>query len=147
LRLIVNQLADEGHIPYASLRSGLLSLFEGYKYPDEKRRSEGMDSLKEYYEQFSRQFGYKIKYPIMAIQGVGQRLMFQNKIKESIAIFKLGIQQHPGIWVNNIMLALALYKDNNIELARKYYLKAKEIDEDEMVPPFPEFKEMKKKFE
>lgn len=147
LRLKISFLPDEGHVPFLSLHSGLLSLFEGYSYPDEMRQKGGFDALKAYYQRFSEKFGYEVKYPFSAIQGVGQWLLFRDKnFKEAIEVLKIGIQQQPGLWVNNIMLALAYYKDNNMDLAKKYYLKAKEIDPENQPPPFPEFKEMEEKF-
>lgn len=147
LRYKISFLPNEGHVPFLSLHSGLLSLFEGYAYPDELRKKGGLDTLKAYYERFNEKFGYEVKYPFSAIQGVGQRLLFRDKnFKEAIEVLKLGIQQQPGLWINNVMLALAYYKDNNIDLAKKYYLNAKEIDPEAEPPPFPEFKEMKEKF-
>lgn len=147
LRLHISYLPDEGHVPFFSLHSGLLSLFEGYSYPDEMRQKGGLDALKAYYQRFSEKFGYEVKYPFSAIQGVGQWLLFRDKnFKEAIEVLKIGIQQQPGLWVNNIILALAYYKDMNMDLAKKYYLRAKEIDPESQPPPFPEFKEMEEKF-
>jgi len=147
LRLNISFLPDEEHVPFISLHSGLLSLFEGYTYPDGMRKKGGLDAVKAYYNRFSEKFGYEVKYPFSAIQGVGQGLLFRDKnFKEAIEVLKLGIQQQPGLWVNNIMLALAYYKDNNMDQAKKYYLKAAEIDPENEPPPFPEFKEMKEKF-
>jgi predicted alpha/beta superfamily hydrolase len=147
LNLNITLLPDEGHVPFMSLQSGLLSLFEGYSYPDEMRQKGGLEALISYYKKFSEKFGYEVKYPFSAIQGVGQRLLFREKnIKEAIAVLELGLHQQPGLWVNNIMLALAYYKDNQMDLAKEYYLKAKEIDPLSEPPPFPEFKEMEEKF-
>lgn len=147
LRLNTSFLSDEGHVPFLSLHSGLLSLFQGYSYPDEMRQKGGLDALKSYYRRFSEKFGYEVKYPFSAIQGVGQWLLFRDKnYKEAIEVLKLGIQQQPGLWVNNIMLAFAYYKDDNMELAKKFYLKAKEIDPESKLPPLQEFKEMEERF-
>ena len=147
LRLHIDSFPDEGHVPFISLRSGMLSLFKGYSYPEELRQQGGLEALNTYYKQFSEKFGYEVKYPFSAIQGVGQWLLFRDKnYREAIKVLKLGVQQQPGLWVNNLMLALAYYRDNNLDLARKYYLRAQEIDPEGAPPPFPEFKEMEDKF-
>ncbi|MFC2117412.1 alpha/beta hydrolase-fold protein, partial [Bacteroidota bacterium] len=145
LQLQSNFLPDEGHVPVNSLFKGLMSLFEGYEYPDEKRRNEGLDSLKFYYDRFSKNIGYKVKYPFMALMGLGQGLLFANKSDEAIEVFKLFSQNYPEDIYGDIMLAIAYYKNDNMELSKKYFLKAKKNKQLE-IPPFPEWSEMETKF-
>lgn len=146
LMLKIEYHPESGHVPLNSLYFGLRSLFDGYQYPDEKRRSEGLDSLKTYYEQFSNKIGYKVKYPFSALNGVGQSLLFrQKKTKEAIQVFELLKENYPWEGSCDIMLAVAYFKDNNLELAEKYYHSALEHEGVE-IPPFPEWEEMKKLF-
>jgi uncharacterized protein len=146
LRLKTNYLPDEGHVPDRSLIKGLNVLFDGYSYPDQKRRKEGLDSLKLYYDRFSRQLGYNFNIPPRPLLGLGQRLLSQNKTNEALAVFQWYDKVYPGDGFCDIMFALTYYKDNKLDMAKKYYLKTKENKSLE-IPPFPEWAEMKKKFD
>ena len=145
LKIQTKFVSDGKHVPIGSLYYGLKCIFEEYEYPDEKRRQEGLDSLKTYYERFSKKVGYKVKYPYMAISGLGQRLLYQDSVEEAIEVFEVLRQDFPEDKYVDIFLAIAYYKDKNMEQAKKYYLKAKENKELE-TPPFAEWEEMRKKF-
>ena len=145
LKIQTKFVPDGKHVPVGSLYYGLKSIFEEYEYPEEKRRQEGLDSLKTYYERFSKKIGYKVKYPYMAISGLGQRFLFQDSNEEAIEVFEVLRQDFPEDHYVDIFLAIAYYKNNNMEQAKKYYLKAiknKELQ----TPPFAEWEEMREKF-
>jgi len=145
LKIKTKFVSDGKHVPLNSLYYGLKSIFEEYRYPDEKRRQEGLDSLKSYYERFSNKIGYKVKYPLGAINGLGQRLLFQDSTEAAINVFEVLRQDFPEDKYVDIMLAIAYYKNNNMEQAKQYYLRAKKNKELE-TPPFAEWEEMRKKF-
>lgn len=150
LRLNTKYLSEEGHVPLGSLQYGLMSMYEGYNYPDEKRKTEGLDALKAYYDNYSKKIGYPVKPPLMIISELGQWFLMEKKFfKESCAVFEYALQLYPDDLVCTMLLAIAYYNDNSIDLARKYYLKTKEImnKTNGEEPHFDEWKEMKKKFE
>jgi predicted alpha/beta superfamily hydrolase len=150
LRLQTKYLPEEGHVPLGSLQFGLLAMYDGYAYPEEKRKTAGLDSLKAYFDNYSTKVGYSVKPPLPAISRLGQWFLFEKKnFKESIAVFEYALQHYPDDFACTVMLAVGYYNDHSIDLARKYYFKTKEImnktkDEE---PPFAEWKEMKAKFE
>ena len=146
LRLETRYVPEEGHVPLNSLYHGLLALFDGYSYPDEKRRHEGLDSLIAYYRNYSERIGYRVQVPFSALNGAGQSLLFrQKKIKEAIEVFELMKRHYPNEGSCDMMLAVSYYKDNNLKKSREYFLRASANKELE-IPPFPEWAEMKKIF-
>jgi predicted alpha/beta superfamily hydrolase len=150
LRLNTKYLPAEEHVPLGSLQYGLLSMYEGYNYPDEKRKTEGLDSLKAYYDSYSMKVGYPVQPPLSAISRLGQWFLLEKKnFKESISVFEYALQLYPDNFMCTAMLAMGHYNDNAIDLARKYYLKTKEImnKTKDREPPFAEWQEMKKRFE
>jgi predicted alpha/beta superfamily hydrolase len=150
LRLNTKYLPEEEHVPLGSLQYGLLSMYEGYNYPDEKRKTEGLDSLKAYYESYSMKVGYPVQPPLAAISRLGQWLLLEKKnYKESCAVFEHALQLYPDNFMCTVMLAMGYYNDNAIDLAKEYYLKTKELmnKTKDREPPFAEWQEMKKKFE
>jgi predicted alpha/beta superfamily hydrolase len=146
MRIQTEFLPDKGHIPLNSLYHGLCTLFDGYQYPDDKRRNEGLDSLKVYYKEFSKKIGYQVRLPFRALNGVGQSLLFrQKKNKEAVEAFELLKKLYPHEASCDIMLAISYYKDKQIEKAKVFFHKAISNKELEF-PPFPEWNEMKKMF-
>lgn len=75
--------------------------------------------------------------------------MEKKNFKESCAVFEYALQLYPDDFVCTMLLAIAYYNDNAIDLARKYFLKTKEIMNKTKgeEPHFDEWQEMKKKFE
>lgn len=150
LRLQTKYLPEEGHVPVGSLQSGLMAMYEGYAYPDEKRKTEGFDSLKAYYAQYSKKVGYTVVPPPGAVNRVGQWLLMEKKnYKESINAFEYLLRLYPDDFICTVMLSMSYYGDNLVDLAKKYYFKSKEMMKktNEYEPPFDAWKEMKKKFE
>jgi len=150
LRLQTKYLPEADHVPLNSLQHGLMSMYEGYRYPDEMRKSEGLDALKAYYADYSKKVGYPVKPPQAAISRLGQWLLLEKKdIKEACRVFEHALQLYPGDYANTALLAIAYYNDHSLGQAREYFLKTKEImgRTKDAEPPFAEWKEMKSKFE
>jgi len=149
LRLDIKFIPDADHMPYGDLRAGLKQMFDGYGYPGKKLFSEGLDSLKTYYERYSKKVGYSVKPPNAAVTFLGRSLVNRNNIKESISTLEFGLQIYPEDRLLTVSLAESYYLDNNIDLAKKYYLKAKELFGriNSQPPPFKTWTEMKKIFE
>lgn len=150
LRLHTEYLPEDGHIPYGSLEFGLMAAYEGYSYPADKLEREGLDSMKAYYSRYSKKVGYVQKIPKQKILFFGQELLRKKKIKEAIQAFEYSCELYPEDYECVLLLAVAYYKDNSINLAKKDYSRAKEL----MIrikmttdPPLDEWKEMKKKFD
>jgi len=150
LRLNTKFLPAEVHVPLGSLQFGLMSMFEGYNYPDEKRKTAGLHALKAYYDDYSKKVGYTVKPPQTTISRLGQWLLLEKKnFKEAIAVFEYALQLYPDDFACTTLLAIGYFNDQALEPARKYYFKTKEIMKrsKDMEPPFTEWQEMKKEFE
>ena len=150
LRLQTKYIPEEGHVPVGSLQLGLLAMYEGYIYPDEKRKTEGLDSLKAYYARYSNKVGYVVNPPLNVLTRLGQWFLLEKKnYKESCNVLEYALQLYPDDFVCTVILAMAYWGDNSLDQAKKYYLKTLEIMKktNEQEPPFDEWKAMKKKFE
>lgn len=150
LRLHTEYLPEDGHIPYGSLEFGLMAAYEGYSYPADKLENEGLDSMKAYYNRYSKKVGYVQKIPKQKILFFGQEMLRKKKIKEAIQAFDYGCELYPDDYECVLLLAVAYYKDNSLALAKKDYSRAKELmNKIKMTadPPLDEWKEMKKKFD
>lgn len=137
-----------GHCPVEGLKLGLLSLFDGYAYPDEKRRKEGIGALKVYYKNLSERVGFQLKYPSLAVLGIGQRLLMQKKYPEAVEAFTVSVQQYPEYWESHFFLALAYFKNGDLDRAKRHFQRAVEIDPEghRGMPEFFGHNEMFKKF-
>jgi uncharacterized protein len=146
LKMKINYLPEESHVPQGSLFSGLKYIFEGYEYPEIKEKNEGLDSLIAYYERFSQKMNHKFNIPSSVFIGLCQSMLSKKQVKQALDILKLCEKIYPGYLYCEIFLAITYYKDGNMDLAKKYYLLTKADKEFSDEPPFTEWKEMNNKF-
>ncbi len=151
LRLQTRYLPEAGHVPLGSLQSGLLAVFDGYAYPEDKWAGSGLAGLKTHYEQYSAKLGVAIRPPLPTINRMGQLLLLEkNQARDALPVFEYGDRLYPGNFACTVMLAVAHYRLGTLDGAKKYYFKAREImkaDKQASEPPFDEWREMKQKFE
>ena len=150
LRLKVDYLPEDGHIPYGSLQYGLMAMYEGYAYPPEKLETQGLDSMKAYYGRYSKRVGYVQNPPKQKILFFGQEMLRQNKVKEAVDAFEYALKLYPDDYTGTLLLAVAHFKDNEMDQARKEYFLTKEkmkMLNEKSDPPVDEWKELKKKFD
>jgi uncharacterized protein len=150
LRMHTEYLPEDGHIPYGSLEYGLMAAYEGYSYPGDKLENEGLDSMKAYYDRYSKKVGYVQKIPKQRILFFGQELLRKNKTQEAVEAFKYGCSLYHDDYESTLLLAIAEFKNNCLADAKRDYLHTKEIMnkiKETNDPPLEEWKEMKKKFD
>jgi len=150
LRLKTEYLPEDGHIPFGSLQFGLMAMYEGYPYPADKLENEGLDSIKAYYSRYSKIAGYVQKPPKQKLLFFSQELMRKNKIPEAIEALEYTNKIYPNDYEGTLLLAVAYFKNNSIDYARKDYIKTKEIMNkinEKSDPPIEEWRQMKKKFD
>jgi len=150
LRLKVEYLPEDGHVPFGSLQFGLMAMYNGYSYPSDKLEREGLDSIKAYYDRYSKRVGYIQKPPKQKILFMGQEMMKRSNYGEAANIFKYCSEMYSGDYYSTLLLAAAYFKMNELNLAKEKYLLAKEIKnkiKELNDPPIDEWKEMKSKFE
>jgi len=85
---------------------------------------------------------YRYDFSEDQINLLGYRLLKAGKNKEAIAIFKLNVEEHPKSWNVYDSLGEAYMKNDQKELAIKFYRKSLEIN-----PDNDNGKEMLKKLE
>lgn len=149
LRLKTEYLPEDGHIPFGSLQFGLMAMYEGYSYSTDKLENEGLDSIKAYYDRYSKMVGYVQKPPKQKLLFFGQELLRKNKIQEAVDAFEYCCKLYPDDYESTLLLAVSHFKNNSLEYARREFKMTKEImnrinEKDD--PPIEEWKEMKKKF-
>jgi uncharacterized protein len=120
LKLKTIYLPDESHVPAASLSNGLKYIFEGYQYPEENASNGNLDSLKMYYDRFSKKLNYRIKIPGYAFTTLGDQLLNKEKFKEAIEVYEESAKIYPEIIINVVQLAIAYYRDQNKYMSIKY---------------------------
>ena len=150
LRLKTEYLPEDGHIPFGSLQFGLMTMYDGYSYPAEKLENENLDSMKIYYKRYSDKVGYLQKPPKQKVLFFGQEMMRKGKIKEAAAALEYCLELYPSDYQATILLAVAHFKNNEMEQARKEYFAAKEIKnriKEKDDPPVEEWSILKSKFD
>jgi hypothetical protein len=90
------------------------------------------------------------KPPKQKLLFFSQELMRKNKIPEAIEALEYTNKLYPNDYEGTLLLAVAYFKNNSIDYARKDYIKTKEIMNkinEKSEPPIEEWKQMKKKFD
>ena len=146
LRLRTLDVPDGGHVPVGSLPFSLILLFEGYEYPREKRVKEGLDEARAYYDRLSEKIGFQVEVPLSVTATIAMLELTERKnYGKAIEAFESAVRETPRNAEMNYLLALAYFRDGNLDKARSYYFKVKELDPKGF--PSPEFEEMKRAFE
>ena len=123
------EIPDEDHsfVPYKAFYEGLASLFSDYRMPFE-RINEGYNSVKEYFNELSKKYGYEIKISEWAYMNLITDLNEKGKHKEAMEIAYLYQVNYPqSTWAILFIGRLFEYM-GNYEKAKKNYEQSIKIE-------------------
>ncbi|GAG25883.1 unnamed protein product, partial [marine sediment metagenome] len=120
--LILNPLEkrEVGIIPSPGLRKGLETFFEKYKFPKEIE-IDGLEDLKEYYQNLSQVYGYEVDIPEFTLIRQGDGLEERNKLEEVKILYEYVVEKYPHDLNSYARLADLHRRWGNYNLSIKYY--------------------------
>jgi tetratricopeptide (TPR) repeat protein len=130
------EISDEDHsfVPYKAFYEGLASIFSDYRMPFE-RINEGYNSVKEYFTELSKEYGYEIKISEWAYMNLINDLNGKGKFEEAMVIVNKYLVDYPeSTWAT-------LYLGRILELKGDYAnakLKYEQAIKDENSKPEPD---------
>lgn len=124
----LNRMSEEDRqdfIPPLELKRGLRSLFQDYKFPED-REVTGLDDIKTYYQQLSEKYGFEVDVPefVMVLQGV--KFSQQRNYAAALEIFEYLIEIYPNSLNAFIQLGNLHRTMGNFEQALMYFQKFQE---------------------
>jgi len=124
----LNRMSEEDRqdfIPQLGLKRGLRSLFQYYKFPED-RKVAGLDDIKIYYQQLSQKYGFAVDVPefVMVLQGV--KFSQQRKYAAALEIFEYLIKIYPTSLNAFIQLGNLHRTLGNFEQSLMYFRKFQE---------------------
>jgi uncharacterized protein len=120
--LILNPLEkrEVGIIPSPGLRKGLETFFEKYKFPKEIE-IDGLEDLKEYYQNLSQDYGYEVDIPEFTLIRQGDGLEERQKLEEVKILYEYVVEKYPHDLNSYARLGDLYRRWGNYNLAIKYY--------------------------
>jgi len=124
----LNRMSEEDRqdfIPQLGLKRGLRSLFQYYKFPED-RKVAGLDDIKIYYQQLSQKYGFAVDVPEFVIVLQGVKFSQQRKYAAALEIFEYLIKIYPTSLNAFIQLGNLHRTLGNFEQALMYFRKFQE---------------------
>jgi len=119
-------------IPYKDVERGMLSLFDGYRCPQEAL-DDGLKGVRSHYETWSARFGVSLDIPEMAFNNLSDHLVERHEWEEAIDVLLLFRETYPKSLNAAFRLARAYRGAGDIDNAIESYRAALEFDR---CPPF-----------
>jgi hypothetical protein len=121
-------LADEGHVPFTSLYSGLRFLFNDWRFPETRRDQATLEEMKNHYLKVAEKYGFNSNVPLELLIELGYRSIEQGEIAPAIEALGYATLSHPYSPDAFYYLGSAYEKDDNKPLAMENYQKALDVD-------------------
>jgi len=120
--LIINtEKEDEDDVvPPIGLRKGLRKYFKEYKFPNETEIN-GLEDLKEYYQNLSQKYTYEVDIPEFTLIRQGDGLEERQKLEEAKILYEYVVKKYPHDLNSYARLADLHRRWGNYDLAIKYY--------------------------
>jgi predicted alpha/beta superfamily hydrolase len=120
--LILNSLEkrEVGIIPSPGLKKALKIFFEEHKFPKEIE-IDGLEDLKQYYQNLSQNYGYEVDLPEFTLIRQGGGLEERDKLEEAKILYEYVIEKYPHDLNSYARLADLHRRWGNYNLATKYY--------------------------
>lgn len=131
----LNRMSEEDRqdfIPPLGLKRGLRSLFQDYKFPED-REVKGLDDIKVYYQQLSQKYGFAVDVPEFVLVLQGDKFNQQRNNAAAQAIFEYLIEIYPNSLNGFIRLGDLHRNLGNFEQALSYYQKFSEKIRDSFI--------------
>jgi len=122
--LVVNQLEkkESNIISSPRLRNGLETFFKDYKFLQDLQIN-GLEDLKEYYQNLSQKYGYEVDIPEFTLIRQGDGLEERQKLEEAKILYEYVVKKYPHDLNSYARLADLHRRWGNYNLAINYYEK------------------------
>jgi len=111
---------EVGIISSPGLRKGLETFFEKYKFPEEIE-IDGLEDLKQYYQNLSQDYGYEVDIPEFTLIRQGDKLEERDRLEEAKILYEYVVEKYPHDLNSYARLADLHRKWGNYNLSIKYY--------------------------
>jgi len=120
--LILNPLEkrEAGIISSPGLKKGFETFFEAHKFPKEIE-IDGLEDLKQYYQNLSQNYGYEVDIPEFTLIRQGGGLEERDKLEEAKILYEYVIEKYPHDLNSYARLADLHRRWGNYNLSIKYY--------------------------
>jgi len=120
--LVINQLEikEVGVISSPGLKKGLETFFAEYRFPDEIQ-IDGLEDLKQYYQNLSKKYDYEVDIPEFALIRQGDKLEERQKLEEAKILYEYVVKKYPHDLNSYARLADLHRRWGNYDLAVRYY--------------------------
>lgn len=120
--LMINQLEkrETGIISSPGLKKGLETFFQEYRFPNEIQ-IDGLEDLKQYYQNLSQNYGYEVDIPEFTLIRQGDKLEERDKLEEAKILYEYVIEKYPHDLNSYARLADLHRRWGNYDLSIKYY--------------------------
>lgn len=111
-----------------SLFSGLQSLYKEWNTIPLEIAHQGLEQIKEHENYLNNKFGYEIGISLNALWWVGQEHLKNRRYDKAIAIYNYRVEKQPDYALFYVDLGIAYERGNQLELAKKTYEKAYNVE-------------------
>jgi tetratricopeptide (TPR) repeat protein len=123
-------LENEGHVPLASLSSGLRFIFRDWEFPQSQRAQATLKDLEQHYHQANKTYGFNSEIPLDLLIESGYRSIEGGNTADAIEVLEYATLAHPYSPDAFYYLATAYEKDDKLGLAMEHCKKVLEVDPD-----------------
>ena len=99
---------------------GLITFFKEYEFPKELEIN-GLQDLKQYYQNLSKNYGYKVDIPEFTLVRQGGGLEERDKLEEAKILYEYVVKKYPHDLNSYARLADLHRRWGNYKISIKYY--------------------------
>jgi predicted alpha/beta superfamily hydrolase len=131
MRWGVKCVADEGHVPFASLFHGLRFVFPDWTYQPTSVDAGELVPMEKHYQELSRRYGFTVTPPAGVMMDLGYDLFQAGELAGARQVFERLLGTHPDTPrapVIHYLLGVIGERQEDPEAAKRHYRRSLEID-------------------
>lgn len=121
-------MENAGHVPYTSIRDGLLFIFPDWQYPEDQLKSGGMTGVRDHFARLSKQYGFMVKLPSSVLMDLAMEFFRAEEWAVAIDVFKVYTTEYPQSVRAHYYLAETYLRSADTANAQLWFGKTLEID-------------------
>jgi hypothetical protein len=88
-------MENAGHVPYTSIRDGLLFIFPDWQYPEDQLKSGGLTGVRDHFARLSERYGFTVKLPSSVLMDPAMEFFRAEEWNAAINVFKVYTTEYP----------------------------------------------------
>jgi hypothetical protein len=121
-------MENAGHVPYTSIRDGLLFIFPDWQYPEDQLRPGGLAGVRDHYAKLSAQYNFPIRLPSSVLMDLAMEFFRAEEWPTAIDVFKVYATEYPQSVRAHYFLAEAYLRSADTANAQLWFEKTLEVD-------------------